>query len=120
MSPHRYTGWEPATHTTTNADGSQYTTRDPEWDWIDRGIVNAWTRLTRNACTMCGRPWAVHDTDHVDDYQVGFNTCTATAALDREQALYVQRDEQARKAGRNPDRARQWATWLPSEGAPWT
>ena len=86
---------------------------------MDRAIITAWTKLARTACTRCGRPWAIHDSDSEDDYAVGYNTCTASVALDRAQALQHKRDEPDLKQGLNPERARQWATWTDEEGPPW-
>lgn len=87
---------------------------------MDRHIIRSWHALQHRLCTLCGRPWAVHEADEVDDYSVGFLTCTATKAVDAEQAQYTKRDESAHKAGRNPDRARQWLAWTDDEGPPTT
>ena len=112
-------GWEPASFTRTLPDGRTMTTREPEWDWIDRAILASWHKLDHQPkCRQCGRPMAVHEHDSEDDYNVGYLTCTATAKLDRVQAEQAKRDEAERDAGRNPDRARQWVTWTDDEGAP--
>ena len=96
--------------------GGSRSVREPEWDWIDRGILAAWRRLTSSLCSMCGRPWAVHDTDTEDDYTVGYLECTASAKLDRIQAEHAPKTP--RTDGRSPDRHRQWLTWTDDEGAP--
>ena len=62
----------------------------------------------------------MHDDDHVDDYQVGFLTCTATEAIDAAQAEQHKRDLEAHQQGLNPDHARQWTAWTKAEGPPST
>lgn len=94
------------------------TVREPEWDWIDRAIITAWSRLNRQLCTLCGRPWAIHKDDSLDDYFTGHMVCTATAALDAKQAEVAKGDESERKEGRSPERARQWFVWTQAEGMP--
>lgn len=94
--------------------------RAAEWDDTDRHIIRSWLRLQHHLCTKCGRPWAVHDTDHVDDYSVGYLTCTATEAIAIEQAAQHAKDEPDIKRGLNPDAARQWTSWTRDEGPPST
>lgn len=118
MSPKRFLGWEPSTTTVTLPDGRQRTTREPEWDAYDRHIIREWKRLLANQCEKCGRPWAIHKDDRPEDYGVGAFTCTATVALDRQQAALYASEEHLRKRGINPDRARQWTTWTAAEGRP--
>lgn len=114
-------GWEPATTTRTLARGRQKAVSEPEWDDIDRHIIRSWQALQRRPCLHCGRPLAVHDTDSIEDYHVGYFTCTATAAIDAEQAAQHKRDEAddvAKAAGLNPDRPRLWVAWTDEEGEP--
>lgn len=118
MSPRRYAGWEPSTTTSSLPDGRTRTVREPEWDWIDRAIVNAWLSLQRDLCALCGRPLAVHEDDDEGDYDTGYFTCTATLALDKAQARRHEEDAPERKRGHNPERARQWVTWTQAEGPP--
>ena len=92
--------------------------REPEWDWVDRAIIGAWQHLQTTVCTRCGRPWAVHDTDRPEDYNVGYLTCTATIAIDTAQTRKHGEDEADIKAGRNPERARVWTSWTEAEGPP--
>ena len=98
--------------------GGSRSVREPEWDWVDRGILAAWRRITSRLCSLCGRPWAIHDSDDEDDYAVGYLECTATRKLDRVQAEQSQRDRTTTAEGRNPDRHRQWVTWREEEGPP--
>lgn len=99
-------------------DGSQRTTRQPEWDAIDRHIVTAWQQLQHHLCDLCGRPVEIHEHDQLGDYESGYVECTATRFLDMAQARKHTEDEPQRKKGFNPDRARRWLVWLRSEGRP--
>lgn len=112
ISPHRLSGWEPEQHTrfVYNADGlllEATTTREPEWDDIDRALIDAYLTWKADLHT-CGRPLSesLHDPDSDEpdpDYQVGTETCRACMALDRWHADQAKNDEPLRKAGRNPD-----------------
>ena len=118
ISPRRYCGWEPEKWHEPGTGGRVRVVREPEWDWVDRAIIGAWQHLQTSLCIRCGRPWAAHDTDRPEDYNVGFQTCTATTAIDRAQAKKHVEDAAELKAGRNPERARMWLAWTEQEGPP--
>ena len=130
IPPRRLTGWEPAT-TSWTLNGATHTTREPEWDWIDRGIIAAWQRLNERLCPQCKRPLslhkqesahhaAAHDPDEAASraYGVAYLTCPATLAIDRAQAQQDKADEPKRRAGLSPDRARTWMSFRADEGLP--
>lgn len=116
-------GWEPITITLSPTDGRTVTWREPEWDYVDVAILNAWADLHDHLCRSCGRPVAIHHHDRIEDYHAGYATCTATEALDQLQAKRDRdapgrADTKAREAGRDPERARTWITWTDAEGPP--
>ncbi|GAA1436292.1 hypothetical protein GCM10009616_35720 [Microlunatus lacustris] len=112
ISPRRYSGWEPPTRTRYryDADGrlvGAITTREPEWDEIDRALIDAYLNW-KGDLHVCGRPLteSLHDEDSDEpdpDYQVAVETCRACMALDKDRARRTEADKTLRDAGRNPD-----------------
>lgn len=83
------------------------TTREPEWDEVDRILLDAYLNWKADLHT-CGRPLSesLHDPDSDEpdpDYQVGVETCRACMALDRHHVEQSKSDKKLRDAGRNPD-----------------
>jgi hypothetical protein len=68
-------------------------------------------------CPHCGRPWAVHDVDKVEDYTAGFLDCTATLAVNtaraqRAKSVLGEREAAAAKdTGVDVERSRVWLSW---------
>ena len=109
-------------------DGETYSQPEPELDWVDIAILDAWHALNADLC-ICGRPRAIHATEAAADYVTGVDTCPAIAALDEQQAAKSIDDEDAMRAVRdrveqgkasradriaarlNMDRPRSWFVW---------
>jgi hypothetical protein len=81
------------------------TTREPEWDEVDRAMVDVYLDHRADLHT-CGRPLSesLKDTDKPDpDYQVVQEICLACMAYDKYQAEQTKADEPLREQGRHPD-----------------
>lgn len=81
------------------------TTREPEWDEIDRAMVDALVDY-RNDLHVCGRPLseALWDSDKESpEYHVSVEVCLACQALDKDDAERAGKDKAMRDGGRNPE-----------------
>lgn len=97
------------------------TTREPEWDEIDRALVDVYLNWKADL-HVCGRPLteSLHDpasSQPDPNYQVGTETCRACMALDKHHADQAKLDEPLRQQGRNPDSWRM-TTVLPLDQLP--
>ena len=56
MSHKRFLGWEPTRTITTEGDGVQTVTVEPEWDEQERGYMTALAAYEDTLCPVCGGP----------------------------------------------------------------
>ena len=124
QSLRRLSGWAPRTRTWTDSDGTTWSQPEPELDWADRALLDAWWALIDDECPVCGRPKAVHDTEVPADYSADYWECPAGIALGHARAAQSVDDERRTPPSDevaqriNPDAPRVWYTWSRSEGPP--
>lgn len=78
------------------------TSREPEWDDADRGIIYALLDYQADLCPGCGQPMSKYlHKDGEPDPHVGssYAVCTACMAKERGFAIQDKRDQQVEKSG---------------------
>lgn len=93
-------GWEPKRYTTTDPDGAQVTTTDPEWDDRERDKMIGLEMYEAGICDGCG----VHKSrqkagEHF--YDIGTHQCPTCAALSQRGRIYavLDHEQEARLEG---------------------
>jgi hypothetical protein len=101
ISPRRFDGWEPRSHTTISYDAEGrvselVTTAEPEWDDEDRAILYALEDYEAGLCPGCGH--ALSESLHREGtpdrtYQAAYAVCLGCAAKERAQRVADDRDQ---------------------------